>query len=100
MLKRRNAFQNLDEGSKLWQSACGKTYDAHLSAAELDLLKRLFQQRHLLAHREGLVDTDYITKTGDQNYREGQRLVVKEAAVRECVALVEKLAQGLAADAT
>lgn len=97
---RRNAFQNLDEGSKLWQTAYGKTYDAHLSAAELAVLKRLFQQRHLLAHREGLVDADYLTKTGDQHYREGQRLVVKEAAVRECVALVEKLGQGLAADAT
>lgn len=97
---RRNAFQNLDEGSALWQAACGKTYDAHLSAAELDFLKRLFQQRHLLAHREGLVDADYIRKTGDQSYREGQRLVVKEAAVRECVALIEKLAHGLATDAT
>lgn len=96
---RRNAFQNLDEGSKLWQTAYGKSYDAHLSTAELAVLKRLFQQRHLLAHREGLVDADYLTKTGDQHYREGQRIVIKEAAVRECVALISKLGEGLAADA-
>lgn len=96
---RRNAFQNLDEGSRLWQAAYGKTYDAHLSSTELDILKGMFQQRHLLAHREGLIDADYVKKTGDHNYREGQRLVVKEAAVRECVALVAKLGEGLAADA-
>jgi hypothetical protein len=96
---RRNAFQNLNKGSKLWQAAYGETYNKHLSTAELDLLNRLFLQRHLLAHREGLVDENYIAKTGDQNYREGQRLVVKEGAVRECVALIEKLGNGLATDA-
>jgi hypothetical protein len=49
----------------------------------------------LLAHREGLVDADYIAKSGDQNYRDGQRLVIREAPVRECLALVEKLGAGL-----
>ncbi|MFN3628267.1 MAG: hypothetical protein ACK4S3_10385 [Parvibaculum sp.] len=96
---RRNAFQNLDEGSKHWQSAYGRAYDAHLTVDELDRLKRGFQQRHLLAHREGLVDTDYISRTGDKNYREGQRLVIKEGSVRECLALIEKLGAALAADA-
>jgi hypothetical protein len=97
---RRNAFQNLEEGSRHWKSAFGKGYDAHLSAAELAQLNRCFQQRHLLAHREGLVDSDYVTKTGDQNYRDGQRLVIREAPVRGCLALVEKLGAGLAGDAT
>ncbi len=63
---------------------------------DADNIVRLLTEDSL---REGLVDAGYITKTGDHNYREGQRLVVKEAAVRECVALIEKLAQGLAADA-
>ena len=96
---RRNAFQNLGEGSRHWKSAFGKGYDAHLSAAELAQLNRGLQQRHLLAHREGLVDADYIAKTGDQNYRDGQRLVIREAPVRECLA-VEKLGAGLAGDFT
>lgn len=93
---RRNVFQNLTEGSALWQAAYGSGYDAHLDAAELATLIRYFQQRHLLAHREGLVDADYIAKTGDTSYREGQRLVIREAAVRNCLAVVEKLADGLA----
>jgi hypothetical protein len=96
---RRNVFQNLDDGSALWQIAFGTGYGAHLGDRQLVTLKRYFQQRHLLTHREGLVDADYITKTGDQTYREGQRLVIREAAVRECLELVEKLATGLADDA-
>lgn len=97
---RRNAFQNIDEGSRHWQAAFGNGYESHLSPAELVILKRGFQQRHLLAHREGLVDADYLARTGDQSYREGQRLVIREASVREYLGLVERLGAGLAADAT
>lgn len=95
---RRNVFQNLSEGSALWLTAFGTGYDAHLDDRQVGTLNRYFQQRHLLAHREGLVDADYITKTGDQGYKEGQRLVIREAAVRECLELVKTLAEGLAAD--
>jgi hypothetical protein len=56
---RRNAFQNLEEGSRHWKNAFGNGYDVHLNPEELARLNRGFQQRHLLAHREGLVDADY-----------------------------------------
>lgn len=95
---RRNAFQNLEEGSRHWSVAFGNGYDAHLSADELAKLNRGFQLRHLLAHREGLVDADYIAKTGDTAYRDGQRLVIRENAVREYLALIEKLGTGLVKD--
>lgn len=95
---RRNAFQNLAEGSDLWLAAYGKGYGAHLDTAELARLTRSFQQRHLLAHTQGLVDQDYITRSGDTTYRPGQRLVVRDVAVRDCLSLIEKLAAGLAAD--
>ena len=95
---RRNAFQNLKDGSDLWFAASGKHYADYLSTAEMDSLKRFFQQRHLLAHTQGLIDTDYITRTGDTAYRAGQRLVIRDAAVRECLLLIEKLTAGMAAD--
>lgn len=88
---RRNAFQNLTEGSDLWHAATGKRYSDYLDAPELSALTRLFQQRHLLAHTQGLVDQDYLDRTGDTAYRVGQRIVVREAAVRECLALIQKL---------
>jgi hypothetical protein len=96
---RRNAFQNLAEGSDIWGAAFGKRYSNHLDAAELATLTRAFQQRHLLAHTQGLVDQDYVVRSGDTAYRSGQRLVVREAAVRECLNLIEKLTSGMAADA-
>lgn len=95
---RRNAFQNLFEGSRIWRDAFGKGYDDHLNVAELTELSRLFQQRHLLAHREGIVDADYIAKSGDTTYREGQRLVIRERSVVHALNLVEKLGTRMAGD--
>lgn len=95
---RRNVFQNVAEGSTLWARAFGSDYSAHLEAPQLATLKRFFQQRHLLAHCDGIVDADYLTKTADPVYREGQRIVLREATIRESLALVGHLAKGLAAD--
>jgi len=93
---RRNAFQNLGEGSTLWQAMTGKGYQDYLTPLELEGLERYFQQRHLLAHRQGIIDAPYIAKSGDKNYTVGQRLIMRERAVLECIDIVEKLAVGLA----
>jgi hypothetical protein len=95
---RRNAFQNLTEGSDLWHAAFGKRYGDHLDQSQLAAVTRMFQQRHLLAHRQGLVDEDYIKRSGDTSYRIGQRVVIREASVRECLTLAERLAAGMAID--
>lgn len=95
---RRNAFQNLKEGSDLWFGVSNKYYTSYLSAADAVSLTRLFQQRHLLAHTQGIIDSDYITRTGDPTYQVGQRLVIREAAVRQCLSLIEKLTDGMASD--
>ena len=95
---RRNAFQNLTEGSDLWYGAFGNRFDAHLATTELSKLGRAFQQWHLLAHTAGLVDQNYIMRSGDTGYRIGQRIVVRVALVREFLDLIEELANGLAAD--
>lgn len=50
-------------------------------------------------HRTGLVDHEYIAKSGDTRYRRGQRIVLRAEAVTEAVALVETLVAGLRADA-
>lgn len=95
---RRNAFQNLAEGSQLWQAAGGSLYAGHLTDEELRRLSRAFQQRHLLAHTQGIVDDDYVAKSGDARYRLGQRIVVKAETVLDAVDLIEKLIIGLQAD--
>jgi hypothetical protein len=95
---RRNVFQNLADGSGLWAVATQKSYASLLTDNEHRALARYFQQRHLLAHCEGLIDEDYIARSGDTIYRVGQRLIVREAHARECAGLVRKLGNALQAE--
>jgi hypothetical protein len=90
---RKNAFQNLTEGSTLWRAATGKGYEDLLTPMEMSELSRLFQQRHKLAHTEGIVDQDYINKSGDTTYAAGQRLVIRDSAVIRLAELVTKLTE-------
>lgn len=92
---RRNAFQNLDAGSDLWEPVVGSSFSALLGTPELCQLRIFFQQRHLLAHQQGIVDADYIQRSGDNSYQVGQRLVIREAAVLKFADLVERLGSAL-----
>jgi hypothetical protein len=95
---RRNQFQNLGEGSTAWATAGGRAYSAIMTTGELAEMERLFQQRHLLEHREGFVDQSYLDRTGDTTYSVGARLIVREASIKRLADFVEKLARGLRAD--
>ncbi|MBL4788229.1 MAG: hypothetical protein JKY60_04005 [Kordiimonadaceae bacterium] len=93
----RNAFQRLKHGSDLWFKAVQKKYDDWLSPDELLGLAVLFQKRHILAHNEGIVDADYLKKSGDTVYREGQRIVVSERDINDLLSALDKLGNGLKA---
>ena len=90
-----NAFQRLEQGSKLWEEAFNKTYNDWLSKKELTALNVLYQKRHLLAHNEGIVDSTYIQKSGDSSYKEGQRIVVTDRDIDSLVSALEKLSAGI-----
>jgi len=87
-----NVFQRIDDSSALWKHVCGKGYEDWLTSSELVDLKPLFQKRHLLAHREGIVDQKYIDRSGDINYKAGQRIVIKDSDIRRLVDLITKIA--------
>lgn len=97
---RRNTFQNIDEGSKAWKAVAGVSYERHLEPKELTVLRRGFQQRHLIAHTQGVVDDDYVARSGDTSWRVGQRLVLRVEAVQHYVSIIKKLALAMATDAT
>ena len=92
---RRNAFQKLDAGSDLWKAEIGDAYVDLIGQAKLDQLKIYFQQRHLLAHQQGIVDQDYIDRSGDKTYAVGQRLLIRDSSVQEFADLIEKLGHEL-----
>ena len=86
---RRNAFQNLDEGSSLWKDETGEGYDNWLDERHIILLRRCFQQRHLLQHAEGIVDQSYIDRSGDSRYTIGQRLIIDASDVLSYAKIIE-----------
>ena len=92
---RRNLFQNLRESSDLWERVIGMRYETMLDERPWAEIQRYFQQRHILAHKDGIVDEGYLSKTGDHRYREGQRLVIKERDVLHFADLIEELASAL-----
>lgn len=68
-----NVFQRIDEGSELWRSAVGKGFESWLTAQELSSFKVLHQNRHILAHNDGIIDQRYVEKSGDPTYKVDQR---------------------------
>lgn len=92
-----NAFQRLDQGSKLWEETIGHGYRDWLGLDELNRLKILYQKRHILAHNDGVVDAQYLKKSGDGTYKEGQRIVVSERDIDELLLCLDKLGSALKA---
>ncbi|MBL8822280.1 MAG: hypothetical protein JNJ77_06790 [Planctomycetia bacterium] len=91
----KNLFQRLGDSSALWRDATGKGYEDILDTGEMADLVIFFQQRHLLSHKEGIVDQEYIDKSNDQTYSIGQKLVIKRTAVHRLADLLEKLSTSL-----
>ena len=90
-----NDFQNISKGSELLKKKCGYGYEKWLNEDELKELNIFFQKRHLIVHTNGIINKNYITKSGDTTYKEGQRLVIKEQDVLRLISIVKKLGEGL-----
>lgn len=88
---KRNVFQRLDDGSKLWKETVGEGYEEWISEVEWRIVKKCFQQRHLFQHQDGIVDQDYIDKSGDITYHIGQHLIIKEDDVINYADIIEKM---------
>ena len=86
-----NAFQRIGQSSNLWRNLYNEGYEDWLSEKELSDLKILYNKRHLLAHREGIIDGKYLDNTNDRTYKAGQRIIIKEPDVHRLVKLVTKI---------
>lgn len=88
---RKNLFQRLDDGSSKYKNATGLGYEDLISKSELDKLKICFQKRHCFNHNDGIVDDDYINKSGDNSYKIGQHLNIGDSEIILYLKTVEKL---------
>lgn len=94
---RRNLFQNLVESDAIWRDATGTGYTNLINNDEYQMLSLYFQQRHVLAHLDGIVDQQYIDRANDHRFDVGQRLIVTETNVAQLATVIKKLATGLVA---
>ena len=90
-----NDFQNISKGSELLKKKCGYGYEKWLSEDEIKELNIFFHKRHLIVHTNGIINENYITRSGDTTYKVGQRLVIKEQDVLRLISIVKTLGEGL-----
>lgn len=88
---KKNVFQRIVDSNELWREICGKDYHDWLSSEEYNLLIKCFQQRHILQHKDGIVDQDYLKNSGDTTYNEGQRLVINIEDIVKYLDVFEKI---------
>src|SRR5690606_35212396 len=84
-------FQRLAESSALWKAATGTGYEDMLTQNQWVTLKRYFQQRHLVAHKDGFVDESYVIKANDPTRKPGQRLALFPGDVLHLTELLDIL---------
>lgn len=75
-------FQNLDGARKRVLEQFNVDFVAQTDAAVLGKLRNSFQKRHLLAHKMGVVDRDYLDVTKDPAAVEGRKIRIDAAEVR------------------
>jgi hypothetical protein len=88
-------FQNLIGASRRVQEAFGFDFADELNADSWRDICRIFQKRHLLAHKMGVIDAEYVQKANDPGAVVGRRIRVAQDEVSLAISLVETLGQRL-----
>ena len=90
-------FQNLEGARKGFLNLFGIDFSTVVQPEEWRAAAMAFQKRHLIAHKLGVVDQDYITKTGDTNAVVGRKIAIDAGEVNRLIGIITKLALYMAA---
>jgi hypothetical protein len=88
-------FQNMIIARRRVQNLFAFDFADGLSPDQWDSVCRVFQKRHLLAHKLGVVDDDYIKKTKDLNAVVGRKVNISRDEVVVTIGLVEGIGKRL-----
>lgn len=88
-------FQNLAAARRKVQDAFGFDFADALRPDEWNVACRAFQKRHLLAHKMGVIDDDYIQKANDGGAILGRRIALCQAEVETSISIVEVMGRRL-----
>jgi hypothetical protein len=86
------SFQNLDGAKHNFNGLFNLNLSSGLNSDEWKAAVRGFQKRHLLSHTMGVIDDEYVRKSGDIQAVPGRKINVDAEEVRELVRIVGKLA--------
>lgn len=90
-----NIFQRVKDGSDRFRDLTGKEYIDFIDGSDMADLVILVNRRHLLTHRNGIIDDRYLSNSGDSDYELGQRIVVNDEDLVRLLDLIEKIIKGL-----
>lgn len=75
-------FQNLEAGLKKVETLLSISLSSVLSHPSFSRVTLSFQKRHLISHKMGVIDNDYIAKSGDQGAILGRKIHISTDEVR------------------
>jgi hypothetical protein len=88
-------FQNLAAARRKVQEVFGFDFADSLAPDEWDQVFRTFQKRHLLSHKMGVIDEEYVQKANDPGAIVGRKIHVTRDEVTASIGMIEKLGRRL-----
>jgi hypothetical protein len=92
-----NVFQRLDDTATLFNTHCGIDLPTIARAPVWQDLRKTFARRHVLVHRDGIVDQKFLNAVPSSGLALGQRLVITRADAERALDDVEATVKALAA---
>jgi hypothetical protein len=89
------SFQNVVVARRRVQETYGFDFSDVLAPEDWERVNRIFQKRHLLAHKMGVVDAEYARKANDPIAIVGRRIQVSHDEVNAAINIVETLGRRL-----
>lgn len=89
------SFQNIVVARRRVQETCGFDFSDVLVSEDWERANRIFQKRHLLAHKMGVVDEEYVKKANDPTAIAGRKIQVSREEVSAAINIVERLGRRL-----
>jgi len=88
-------FQNLPGARRNVQEKFGFDFADGLTAEQWQYVSRVFQKRHLLAHKMGVIDDEYVQRANDPGAVAGRKVQVSPNEVRSSIETIEILGRRL-----
>lgn len=89
------SFQSLDGANANIQQYFGFRLENEIDNEEWESANISFQKRHLLTHTMGIIDDEYVRRSGDSSVIVGRKVIVTADEVLKLIPTIEKLAESM-----